>query len=163
MLDLDLAPADFCQGIARQLAESAFRAQPGPMSAASAFMAMDQTFAAVGGLVTGDQLVELLRPRIDQPLSRVARWIHERRIVSYERQAHHMVPLFQFDRATMELHHGVELVICELGVVFAGNDLAFWFATPNAWLDGAIPAYCVQHDPAIVLDAARADRFLTNW
>ena len=162
MTESDLAPA---QGTldTRAPGPPPRSAQAPPAGELQAFTAMETSFRSTGGLVSGDQVVELMRRRVEQPLSLVARWIHERRIVSYEWRGGLMVPLFQFDRATMALHPAMRPVMGELREVLDDYELALWFATGNAWLDGATPAARIADNGPLVVDAARADRFLTQW
>jgi hypothetical protein len=124
--------------------------------------AMADAYRRTGGLLSGDQTVLLLRGHAAQPISRLARWIVGRRIVSYVWQAQTLVPLFQFDRADMSLRNDASQVIDELADTFDDWELAEWFAQPNAWLQGAAPVDLIDADLPAVLQAARADRFIAR-
>ena len=121
---------------------------------------MQMALHASGGVVTGDAFSVLLRCHCDQPLSRLARWIVNREIVSFE--FHSRLPMFQFVRPMLTVHSGVPQVIGELSGVFDDMELAEWFVTPNSWLAGALPADLVHADGEHVLAAARADRFVAD-
>ena len=121
---------------------------------------MQRAYGRSGGLAAGDDVARRLRRRVDQPLSTVARWIVERRIVSFDWQSQILVPLFQFDLNDMSLRSEVAGVVNELNHVFDSWELAVWFAQPNAWIDGACPVDTIFHEPIEVLQAARADRFI---
>lgn len=124
------------------------------------FLAMNRAYARSGGMASGDEIARRMRRRTEQPLSTVARWIVERRIVSLEWQSQTLIPLFQFDLCEMTLRSEVSQVISELKHVFDSWELAVWFAEPNVWLDGASPVDAIQLMPIDVLQAARADRFV---
>ena len=89
----------------------------------------------------------------------LARWIALRQIVSVEWQSQTWLPLFQFDRRDMSLHPQLPTILAELSGVFDAWELAHWFARPNSTLAGLTPAEAFRDDPALVLQAARADRF----
>jgi len=54
---------------------------------------------------------------------------------------------------------GVAPAIAELTGVMSDDEVAHWFAQPNAWLNGTAPAQKLLTDVPAVLDAARAMRF----
>ena len=70
--------------------------------------------------------------------------------------------LFQFDLSDMSLRSSVTGILLELTDVFDDLALALWFAEPNAWLADLPPVEVLPSDPASVLDAARADRFIAR-
>jgi hypothetical protein len=121
---------------------------------------MQLALQASGGVVTGDAFSALLRQHCDQPLSLLARWIVSREIVSFELDSQRWLPMFQFVRPLMTVHSGVSRVIDELNGVFDELELAEWFATPNSWLEGILPAMLIRTNTDEVLAAARADRFV---
>lgn len=117
-----------------------------------------------GGLLGGEELAARLRDHADQPLSLLARWIVSGEVLSIEWRSQVLIPLFQFDLATMTIRPEVADLMAELSPVFDGRELATWFALPNAWLQGATPVQAFASDPAAVRHAARADRFVaTGW
>ena len=118
-----------------------------------------QAFSASGGVARSVEMVNLLRQHCDQPISVLARWIVARELVSFSWHVETFVPLFQFHAEDMSLRSEVRAVIAELSDEFDDQEVACWFARPNAWLAGAAPVCSLQHDVAGVLHAARADRF----
>lgn len=123
-------------------------------------VAMLVAFRPGGGVVSGDELAQLLRPQYDQSVSVVARWVVQRTIVSLSWRGQTLIPLFQFDRECMQLRVGLTCVVRELSDAFDDWDLGLWFTQPNCWLNDATPAEAMAGDPAMVLQAARTDRFI---
>jgi hypothetical protein len=119
-------------------------------------------FRRTGGLVNGDELTFLLRGRTSQPISMLARWIVERRVVSFGWHGERLLPMFQFDRADMTVRRPVSAILDEFEGTFDDWDLATWFALPNAWLAHDAPVDALALDPHAVLQAARADRFIAR-
>lgn len=119
-----------------------------------------QSFHDAGGIVTGDAYGALLRLRCDRPVSVLARWIVDRRVVSLEAGGQLWLPLFQFDPATAAVREDVAPVIAQLINVFDALELADWFVSQNAWLGDATPLAMLASDAAAVMQAARADHFL---
>jgi hypothetical protein len=124
------------------------------------FLEMDRSYARSGGTATGDEVARRLRRWSEQPLSTIARWIVDRRIVCFEWEGQTLVPLFQFDLDDMTIRAGVTAVVNELKDVFDMWELAVWFAQPNTWLDEACPVDEILTRPHDVLQAARSDRFV---
>jgi len=119
-------------------------------------------FRRTGGLVSGDELTFLLRGRNSQPISMLARWIVNRRVVSFGWHGEYLLPMFQFDRADMTVRRPVAAILDELEGAFDDWDLATWFALPNTWLADDSPVDLLWLDPRAVLQAARADRFIAR-
>ena len=117
-------------------------------------------FAASGGVATGNEVADYLRVRVCQPVSLLARWIVDRRVIVFSCGADLLLPLFQFDFAQGCLRSGVAPVLSELTGVMSDQEIACWFSQPNGWLNGAVPARIVLTEVAAALTAARADRFL---
>jgi hypothetical protein len=123
---------------------------------------MVQAYRRTGGLVSSDEVVPLLRRRIAQPISLLARWIVDRSVVSFVWQSQTLLPLFQFDLSDMSLRSGAAEVVAELTGAFDDWDLATWFARPNSWLRDAAPVDVIDADQPAVLQAARADRYIAR-
>ncbi|QHE77365.1 hypothetical protein [Hydrogenophaga sp. PBL-H3] len=127
-------------------------------------------FTGTGGLVSGDDLAELIRHRCEVagwlpgslPVSLVARWIVSRAVVSLDSPWGLLFPLFQFDLPTASLVDGMAPLLAELRPVLDDVELALWFVTPNDWLGGARPVSAMQHSLPAVMQAARADRFVAG-
>jgi len=124
--------------------------------------AMVQVYDRRGGLARSDEVLFMLRRRTSQPLSMLARWIVDRRVVSFEWQAERFLPMFQFDLADMAIQPGTAAVLCELADVFDEWETATWFAEPSAWLHGRVPVDVLESDLEAVVGAARADRFVAR-
>jgi len=126
------------------------------------FGAMEAAYRRSGGIASDGDVVLMLRQCSDQPLSRLARWIAARDVVSFECRATTWLPLFQFDGAAPSVLPHVTAVIRELTDVFDDWELAAWFALPNAWLRGRTPVELLAGHPSAVREAARADRFIAR-
>lgn len=107
-------------------------------------------------------MVALLQTRVDQPLSRVARWIVRREVLSLPVCGRHCMPLFQFEPESLSVRQGVSDAIGELKDVFDASELLTWFATPHEGLGGRCPAACAHSDPSDLIHAARLDRFVAT-
>ena len=119
---------------------------------------MQSMYQSKGGLVSGEAVAFLLRDSVDQPLSKLARWIVTRAVVSFASQSQTLLPLFQFDLSTMSLRAGIAEVTRMLSPVFDDTELAKWFVRPNQRLHGAMPLDAITRDQPFVLEAARADK-----
>lgn len=127
-------------------------------------------FTDTGGLVSGEDLADLIRHRCavagwlpaSEPVSLVARWIVTRAVISLDSPWGPMFPLFQFDLPTASVVDGMAPLLGELTRVFDDAELALWFVTPNEWLGGARPVLAMHHSLPAVLQAARADRFVAS-
>ena len=124
--------------------------------------ALAARFEGTGGAVDGDTLAALLRKHATQPISQVARWIVERRIVTFCEGGRLLVPLFQFDLAQVSLRPAMPRVIALLSDTFDEFELATWFAEPNERLHGVAPAECISVDERSVVRVARADRLMAR-
>lgn len=129
---------------------------------ASQYIEMEASFRSRRGLASSERVTELLRRYEDQPVSRLARWIVDRDVLSVEWSSRLMLPLFQFDPASMLPRLEVREVIRELAPVLGDWSLTLWFARPHALLGGAVPVDAIDSDPEAVFDAARAERFLVR-
>ena len=90
----------------------------------------------------------------------LAHWIVSGEILNLTIDSENYLPKFQFDFDHMTVRQGVREVISELRAPFDNWELAQWFTRPNNWLDGRSPAASIAANPADVLQAARADRFV---
>lgn len=127
------------------------------------WMSIAAAFADTGGLVSGDELADLIRQQamldsrlqISQPVSLVARWIVSGMALSMDSPWGIVLPLFQFDLQRATLHPEVPMVCAELGGLREGAELALWFVTPNEWLEGLRPAQVLRSQLSEVRRAAR--------
>jgi len=83
-------------------------------------------------------------------------------VFSFEWQAAHWVPMFQFDLRDMSVKPRPRRVVAELAEVFDGWALATWFVHPNSWLHGRRPVELLDTHLEAVLEAARGDRYVAN-
>ncbi len=126
-------------------------------------------YMPIGGVWSGHELVSEIRPCRSQPISIVARWLVDRRIVNVTWRAETWIPRFQFDRSPCEVGVGgpllgVQRCIADLCGFLDDLEVAEWFARPNSWLQYRRPSLLVAEDAEAVVQAARADRFVaTGW
>jgi hypothetical protein len=125
--------------------------------------ALHAAFARHGGCAPADHVCSLLRAHWDQPLSRVARWIAQREVVSLAWQTQVWIPLFQFERPSLDLAPCANHVVRTLRSVFDDWELAEWFVRPHDVLAGRPPVVLLGCDPRAVTDAARMDHFINRW
>lgn len=119
---------------------------------ASRWSRMAEAFADTGGWVSGSELADLIRRwgrqddgcHVSQPVSLVAPWIVSGHVISVSTPWGDMLPLFQFDLHRATIRQDVTMVCAELRGVLSGTELALWFVTPNASLDGEQPALAMR-------------------
>lgn len=128
--------------------------------AAQTEQVMLSAYQARGGVARGEELVSLVRTRVDQPLSRVARWIVRGDALQFSCGRETLFPLFQFDLDDMSVRRDVRGVMAALTPAFDDTDMAQWFVRPNAWIAGSRPVDVLTRDADSVLAAARADRYM---
>ena len=127
------------------------------------FAMMQTAYESTGGLSTGDKWADDLRTRFGQPISLAARAIVERSVVHVDWRGEIWLPIFQFERTAPSVRQEAAKIIDELKDVFNNWELALWFAEPNSWLAGRVPANAIAGGSDEVLEAARADRYLARW
>jgi hypothetical protein len=132
----------------------------GPLKDAQ-FDWMRVAFSPRGGLLHSEECQRRLRQQTDQPVSRLARAIVSRALLSLSWDGDTWIPAFQFAEDGLSVRPCCAQVFEELGPLFDDWELAWWFAVPNAWLGGAAPVDRLD-DPALLLHAARADRFIAR-
>ena len=123
---------------------------------------MELAFHSSGGIVSSDEVTDLLQARTSQPISVLARWIVAHNVLSLAWQSRMMLPLFQFDLHTMTVREAVTDVIRELVPVMTDWDAALWFAQPNAWLGNSAPVDTIEADARAVFEAARTERYVAR-
>ena len=122
------------------------------------FVEMLRAFRRTGGIAREAEILDRCR-RSRLPIA------HPRSIeampICFEWGGRRWLPWFQFDASDMSLRTAPRRVIEELSPVFDGWSLAVWLAAPNTWLDDTRPVDRLDEHLADVLQAARADRFIT--
>ncbi len=121
-----------------------------------------EAFAVSGGVATGSELADLMRPRVNQSISLIARWIVTRRVIAFTWRSEMFLPLFQFDLVRTCVRPGMDVLVSELSGAMDEAEVTRWFAQPNGWLGGATPADAFSTDVNSVREAARADRFIAK-
>ena len=93
-------------------------------------------------------------------MSKLARWIACREVVTVKSNGEVWLPLFQFDLDIGSLRTEASQALGTLTPAFDAWEIATWFVEPNSWLGGDAPICVLFHDATSVLQAARADRFV---
>ena len=124
----------------------------------SAFIDMLVSFRSTGGLVRAQEVFTLFKSRNGLGVATLVHWIAQRSVVSLEWNGDVWMPLFQFERRSMNVKSALEPVLAELNPIFTPWELAHWCAQPHRWLEGISPANTLDIDAKRVLDAACADR-----
>jgi hypothetical protein len=86
-----------------------------------------------------------------------------REVVSVSWRAQIWLPMFQFERPSLDIRPAVSDVIVALRQVYDDWELAEWFVRPHDVLAGRVPAIELACDPGAVKEAARRDRFVNRW
>jgi len=120
------------------------------------FLLMAERYRAFGGLATSAEMSARLP---DIGISRLARGIVAREIVSFEWRGDYWLPRFQFEGEGLAVDADTTVLIAELSAALDDWELAQWFVTPNAWLGERMPVQAMVTDFASVHDAARCLRF----
>ena len=131
----------------------------GPPSNAG-FNAMLAAYRPSGGTDRAEDLAKLLEERDRGNYVSLARLIASGRVFTFDWHGTCWIPMFQFDKHELTVKPAAREVLAELGRVYDGWSLACWFVQGNAWLQGQRPIDLLETDLPLVLNAARADRFL---
>jgi hypothetical protein len=133
--------------------------RPAPGRAAwTSLAALDQA----GGLISGDDLALRLRGQVSQPLSLVAQWIVQRKVINLNWRSGYVLPMFQFDPVSMAPRPSLADVLAELSAAYDDWDIVDWFLRPNSLLQDKAPATVLGADGTAVVQAARADRYIAS-
>ncbi len=124
--------------------------------------AMRVAYRDTGGTARSDNLARLLANHQPGRHASLSELVISGRIFSFEWHDVHWIPMFQFELRDLSVHRGARKVVTELGRAFDGWSLAVWFAYPNSWLGHRAPVELLDWDLPVVLDAARADRYIAN-
>lgn len=152
----------------RHMARTA-RPEAAPQDGPAARSATDRDFLAMlgqcrasGGLARAAEVVTCLERGFGRDAGLLARWRAERSVICFEWQAQVWLPRFQFASVDMLPIPAVRMVLDELSLAFDEVETAQWFCAPNSALDGGVPVDALGEGLAVVLAAARVDRFAAN-
>jgi hypothetical protein len=126
------------------------------------FLSMLIAYRGSGGLARDGELLALSGRRRGPDAYMLACLIADQQVIGVDWQSRIWFPIFQFNLRDMTRPPALRQVLAELTPVYDAWELVSWFARPNAWLDDRVPAEVLQPDPAAVLKAARADRFVAK-
>ena len=127
----------------------------------SDFGDLRSAYADAGGIASGDDLARVLEQSGRGSLAGLARKIVAGEIFGVEWHKAFWIPMFQFTEELLP-KPGLKAVLAELSSEYDGRRLADWFVEPNGWLEEARPIDVLDSNPAEVLQAARADRFVAT-
>ena len=125
-----------------------------------ALAALRTAYRASGGIARGDDLGRLLADHGRGDFISLAKLLADEDIFGFEFRHATWVPMFQFDLGDLSLKSGPRQVRAELGEEFEGWTIAAWFVEPNPWLANRRPVDMLDSKLGVVLQAARADRFV---
>ncbi len=121
------------------------------------FAELLNAYRASGGLARLSEVIVMTRGIRGHEAVRMAAWIIERKVVSFEWQADPWLPLFQFKRADMTPWQATQQVVRVLNPVLGPWALAAWFVRPHALLQNRSPADTLHASFPAVMHAARAE------
>jgi len=128
----------------------------GDFPTGSGFIAMLEAFRPTGGTAPGEIVARLLEEHQPGIAVSLAKLIYTGQVFGFEWRANLWIPMFQFDADDLKLKTGPQQVRAELPPLWSGWMRAAWFASPNDWLDGCIPADELDSDLGAVLWAAKS-------
>jgi hypothetical protein len=120
------------------------------------FIALLEAFRATGGTAPGQIVGRLLEDhQVGQAIS-MAKLVDTGQACGFEWRGSLWMPMFQFDADDLALKAGVQDVRAELPSLWSGWQVATWFASANARLDGHRPADWLDAELEAVVQAAQA-------
>ena len=119
-------------------------------------LALASGYRSFGGVAPS---AEIATRRPLDGISRLARSIVLREVISYEWRGDYWLPRFQFEGSDLVVADATGILIAELSVTLDEWELARWFVAPNAWLHHRTPLQTMREDFDHVHDAARFLRF----
>lgn len=126
------------------------------------FVQMLDGFRASGGLARLQEVTERCERQRGPDIAMLSACMARKEIICFEWQSQLWMPLFQFNPLEMAIRPQIQPVVAELSCIYGPWDLAFWFSQSNPWLADRVPADALLSDFPTVLQAARADRFISN-
>lgn len=126
------------------------------------FIAMLDAYRPSGGLARAQEVASMCQSYGETSIPTLAHWITTRQVISFEWQGKVWLPLFQFKLPGITPQPGLGDALSELVVTHDDWDTANWFSLPNPWLADDTPADRLASAAAEVLNAARAERYVTT-
>ena len=120
------------------------------------FIALLEAFRATGGTAPGDVVARLLEEHQPGRAVSLAKFIYSGQAFGFEWRTSLWIPMFQFDADDLVLKSSAQRVRAELPPGWSGWALAWWFAVPNALLNGRSPADTLDADLDGVVRSARS-------
>ena len=127
---------------------------------ADTFASATAAYECSGGLLAADTVAMTLDRRQGQGISRVARWIVDRRVLSIAGFGGFWLPAFQLNPVTWTPRVELAPVLATLPPPTETWCWTDWFAEANELLHGRRPADLLACAPGEVLQAARQLRFV---
>ncbi len=107
------------------------------------------------GVLTSTELAERAGSRATNAAATANRWRTQGKVFAVTWDGANVYPGFQLDEEG-RTRPVIAQVIDAAGDRLQGWDLALWFTSTNAWLDGARPVDLLDESPGDVLDAVRS-------
>lgn len=123
------------------------------------YLALESGYRASGGIASS---AEIAARRPLDGISRLARSIVAREVISCEWRGDIWLPRFQFEGADFVVTEQTGILIAELSAALDDWELAQWFVAPNTWLHDRTPLQTMREDFDRVHDAARVLRFASS-
>ena len=147
------------------LAPAQAQAEPAsgnPSAQDYAFIALQNAYRPHAGLVRLHRLPPDGRIRSDRVECGVEDLVDAGALFGFQWHNALWIPMFQVDMPGPTVATGPQRVVAELGRGFDGWALASWFVQPNTWLANHSPIAWMGSRLPEVLEAARADRFVST-
>lgn len=124
------------------------------------FIALCAAYRASGGMARSTDVAHCLAGRGQGDSRSLEALIASGQVFSLEWRQARWLPMFQFQPQQPDVHQTIGLLLAELSPVMDGWQLAAWFVQANTWLAESRPLDLLASHAALVLAAARADRYV---
>lgn len=154
-------PAAVSQGdaLGAPVALLRYPAEAGPVGCAGALL---RAYRSRGGTARSEALASRFHEHRRHGGGSLAQLIADGEIFGFPGSRTLWIPLFQFNPGELSARPSLRPILLEWRGVFDSTDIAAWFVDDNLWLGGRKPVDRLGTDPADVLGAARADRFIAT-
>jgi hypothetical protein len=126
------------------------------------FISLLDAYRCSGGLARAQEVFVMFRNRSGPSVTELADWISDKQVICFDWQSTLWLPLFQFKQADMKPQAGLAQVLAELSPGHDAWELADWFTQTNPWLGYHTPVDKLASDLPAVLQAARAEQFVSR-